>query len=250
MSKLGVGLTRILPLCALLLLFPTMMLPSIAFAQQLTATITPTQGSPGTTVTGTGTIGANSAGVFIGHPGDRVQVRWDDASFTILANTTAGNDGTFSVSFNVPSNATAGAHSPPPPPPTASDTCLRAPLPINPGTPNYSVAHEVVGEKMSMVFWCEVCADGTGVALLMKATPLVGSPFLCNAAFTVIQNGVQHNYIDLEPAPGSNLGWCNDLLVPITLIVTDYQFVQPQFDPAQALTVIYDFIVAVRLDIP
>ena len=131
-----------------------------------------------------------------------------------------------------------------------SATCLRAPLPINPGTPNYSVTHEVLGERMLMVFWREVCADGTGVALLMKATPLVGSPFLCSAAFTVIQNGVQHNYIDLEPAPGSDLGWCNDLLVPITLIVTEYQFGQAQFDPAQALTVIYDFIIAVRLDIP
>jgi murein DD-endopeptidase MepM/ murein hydrolase activator NlpD len=61
-------------------------------------------------VTGTGTIGANNTGVFIGHPGDRVQVRWDDASFTILANTTVGNDGTFRVSFTVPANATAGAH--------------------------------------------------------------------------------------------------------------------------------------------
>jgi hypothetical protein len=39
-----------------------------------------------------------------------VQVRWDDASFTILANTTVGSNGSFSVSFTVPANATVGAH--------------------------------------------------------------------------------------------------------------------------------------------
>src|SRR5215831_7411784 len=122
-----------------------------------------------------------------------------------------------------------------------SATCLPAQLPINPGTPNYSVTLDVLGERMLMVFWREVCVDGTGVALLMKATPLVGSPFLCSATFTVIQNGVQHNYIDLEPAPGSNVGWCNNLLVPTTLIVTEYNFGQAPFDPAQALTIIYDF---------
>jgi hypothetical protein len=110
MGKLMVGLRRLLPLCALLLVLPSLMRPDRAFAQQLSAAITPTQGPPGTQVTGTGTIGANSTGYFIGHPGDRVQVRWDDASYTILANTTVGNDGTFSVSFTVPANATAGTH--------------------------------------------------------------------------------------------------------------------------------------------
>ena len=36
---------------------------------------------------------------------------WDDTEGTILANTTVRSDGTFSASFNIPSNATAGAHS-------------------------------------------------------------------------------------------------------------------------------------------
>lgn len=133
-----------------------------------------------------------------------------------------------------------------------SDTCLSAPLPTDPGVSNYSVTHEVLGEKFSMVFWREVCEDGTGVALLMKATPEVGSPFLCSAAFTMIQNGVQHNYINLQSEPGGNDNdsWCADLFVPITLIVNGYEFVQTQFDPARALTIIYNFVVEVRLDIP
>jgi hypothetical protein len=79
-------------------------------AQKLTVAIDLSQGSPGTRVTGTGTIGTNPAGVFIGKPGDTIEVSWDDTGGTILANTIVKSDGTFTASFNIPSNATAGAH--------------------------------------------------------------------------------------------------------------------------------------------
>jgi hypothetical protein len=110
MRELIVGVARVLPLCVLLLILPSLVRPDVAFAQQLAAAINPTQGPPGTTVTGTGTIGYDQYGVFIGHPGDTIQVNWDDTGGIILANTTVRSDGTFSVSFQIPSNATEEAH--------------------------------------------------------------------------------------------------------------------------------------------
>ena len=50
MGKLVAGLARILPLCAVLLLFLTIMLPDRAFAQQLTVAQNPTQGTSGTLI--------------------------------------------------------------------------------------------------------------------------------------------------------------------------------------------------------
>jgi hypothetical protein len=52
--KLMVGVARILPLCAVLLVLPVMMLPDTALAQTSTVAIDPTQGPPGTLVIGTG----------------------------------------------------------------------------------------------------------------------------------------------------------------------------------------------------
>ena len=50
MGKLIVAAARFLLLCAVLLLFLTMMLPDIAFAQQPTLAMNPTQGPPGTSI--------------------------------------------------------------------------------------------------------------------------------------------------------------------------------------------------------
>jgi hypothetical protein len=99
MGKLLVAVAWFLPLCAVVLLLPAMMLSDIAFAQESTVTIDPTQGPPVTLVRGTETNW---------QLGDRMQISWDSGE--ILANTTVGSDGAFSASFNVPASATEGAH--------------------------------------------------------------------------------------------------------------------------------------------
>ena len=89
--------TRFLLLYVLLAL-PVIMSSDRAFAQQSGVSINPIQGPPGTKVTGTG---ANW------RPGDHMQVSWEDTG-SILANTIVSTNGTFSVPFNVPSNAAEG----------------------------------------------------------------------------------------------------------------------------------------------
>jgi hypothetical protein len=50
MGKLMVSLARLLTFCAVLLLFLTMTLPDIAFAQYPTLAMNPTYGPPGTLI--------------------------------------------------------------------------------------------------------------------------------------------------------------------------------------------------------
>src|SRR6266849_708675 len=89
-------------LCVLLLTISLSltMAPQAALAQSSTVSINPTQGPAGTHVTGTG---ANWT------TGDQIQISWaDDGS--ILTNTIVQSNGTFTVSFTIPSSSGQGAH--------------------------------------------------------------------------------------------------------------------------------------------
>jgi hypothetical protein len=85
----------------LTMLLPLNSLPRTAFAQGSSVTLNPTQGPAGTQVTGTGSNWSS---------GDTIVVQWDDNPPTTLATTTVQGDGTFTVSFTIPSNATQGNH--------------------------------------------------------------------------------------------------------------------------------------------
>jgi uncharacterized repeat protein (TIGR01451 family) len=71
--------------------------PRLALAGSVT--LNPSSGAPGTTVTATGSGWT---------PGNIIKVDWD--SPPAIAQTTVNSNGGFTVSFNVPSNATSGNH--------------------------------------------------------------------------------------------------------------------------------------------
>jgi hypothetical protein len=77
---------------------PLTMSSHMAFAQASSVNVNPTQGPPGTTVTGTGSNWA---------AGDQMQISWADDGST-LANTTIQSEGTFTANFKIPSNAGQG----------------------------------------------------------------------------------------------------------------------------------------------
>lgn len=132
-------------------------------------------------------------------------------------------------------------------PTLVSSTCLPAPLPTTPRTPNYSMTFSEYNGTAKLVFWREPCQDGTGTALMMQATPTTGTPFLCGSVATIIQDGQQLNNIIFRI--GSNgVSWCANLLIKTALIVDDGSSLKP----AKALTLIYSPIngSSARLDIP
>lgn len=131
---------------------------------------------------------------------------------------------------------------------SVSTTCLTAPLPSAPKTPNYSLSEKKFdGSELKLSFWRETCKDGAGSALLVRTVPVKGNPFLCGPELKIIQNAVQFNNISLRSTPLSS-GWCDNLFVPTTLIVdvtADSGGVP--FNPAKGLTVFYN---SIKLGIP
>lgn len=132
-----------------------------------------------------------------------------------------------------------------------SKTCLTAPLPSTPKTPNYKLTYsEYAGttyeESIDLIFWRERCTDNTGSALLVRAKPIVGNMFLCSGYFKIIQNNNQINNIKLLSTPESS-SWCDDLFIDTTLIVDQNNYDNTTFNPANALTIIYK---EKKLDIP
>ena len=65
------------------------------------ATVAPTSGLPGSSVTGSG---ANWT------PGDQIQAQWADDNSNLGSPAVVASDGTFKVSFKIPSSAAAGSH--------------------------------------------------------------------------------------------------------------------------------------------
>jgi len=155
------------------------------------------------------------------------------------------NDKRFFIEQNVRQQETALANTISPS--AVSGTCLKTPLPVTPKTPNYTItATDGANETIKLVFWHEKCADNTGWALLVRATPIVGTPFLCSSAFKVVQNAVQINDISLLSTPTSS-GWCDDMLVPATMIVDSRGVIQ--FDPAKALTLFFEPLVKPQISL-
>lgn len=119
-----------------------------------------------------------------------------------------------------------------------SPTCLTAPLPNTAKTPNYSLSEKKFdGSELKLTFWRETCKEGTGSVLLARAVPAQGNPFICSSELKIIQNGIQFNRISLQSAPNSS-SWCDDLFVPTTFIVDEFD--DAQFYPARGLTLIYN----------
>lgn len=131
--------------------------------------------------------------------------------------------------------------------------CLASPLPVTPKQPSYFITHTNYDytEGMTLTFWREACNGGAETALLMRATPAPSSvPFLCSVSMNIVQNGVQNNEIKLV-TKADGYSWCDDLLVPTTFLVSEYDFGQDPIISTGAMTVYYDSgDEQVKLDIP
>jgi hypothetical protein len=99
--------------------------------------------------------------------------------------------------------------------------------------------------------WRQPCEDGSGVlALLLRATPIVGSPTLCASNFLITQGGQQIEVGLAQTATGDT--FCtSDLLLPTTFSLERHD--GPPFDTDEAFRLIVKAggaDPAVTLDVP
>lgn len=120
-----------------------------------------------------------------------------------------------------------------------SPGCLPSPLPAPSGAPQAAGDTMNFGEGMRVEVWRQGCQDGTGSAVLMRATPAAGSPtpFLCSGDFRLQQNGLSYNALLSTSAGGAR--FCGDLAAPLTVVVEAATGPAIAFDREQAFTLAF-----------
>lgn len=89
-------------------------------------------------------------------------------------------------------------------------------------------------DRFQLAVWHLAC-DGT---VVVRVTPLQGTPFICSSSFVAIQGGRQYDSPKLVTARGSS-SFCGDLHVATSFYLDQWSF-GPTFDTAAAFTLIFE----------
>jgi hypothetical protein len=129
---------------------------------------------------------------------------------------------------------------------------ITQPFPVEPGTPNYTLELERYKEKIKLVFWRQLQADGTYIPFI-RVTPLTSNniAFICGASFKVIAGinlgkyGIHTTQLALSDnvsllAEGNNSSFCENISKPTTLIWDQWDH-KIKYDANQAFVIIYDY---------
>ena len=117
-----------------------------------------------------------------------------------------------------------------------SGTCFAGGLPASPTPP--VVGAEVlwdwgVPDRYRIDVWRVACQDGTGVALLLRATPITPDPFVCGGSLTLLQNGMQIQAALRQTQPSE---FCGELGVATTFSLERQSSSGPAFDNTLTFT--------------
>lgn len=122
-----------------------------------------------------------------------------------------------------------------------SDGCLPNPFPSTPAPP---VLTEVVTwgfgsppDRLLFEIWRQSCLDDSGVAVLLRASPLAPGPgYFCDSNLQIIQGGRQFNTIHAKSPAGP--GYCNGLYIPRTFALQVDPSGGVPFDESLAFTLV------------
>ena len=123
-----------------------------------------------------------------------------------------------------------------------SDGCLPDPFPTTPTPPvvaeNISWGFGSPSDRLRFEIWRQPCLDGSGVALLLRASPLSPGPgYFCDSNLAVLQGGHQFNTVQAKTCR-TRSGYCNGIYIPKTFLLE----VEPSggvlFDESRAFTLV------------
>ena len=122
-----------------------------------------------------------------------------------------------------------------------SDGCLPT-LPTTPVAPvvaeNISWGFGSGPDRLRFEIWRQSCLDGSGVALLLRASPLSPGPgYFCDNNLAVLQGGHQFNSVQAKDLQNVS-GYCNGLYIPKTFLLEVEPSGGVAFDEARAFTLI------------
>ena len=122
-----------------------------------------------------------------------------------------------------------------------SDGCLPTPAatPVPPVVAeNVSWGFGSPSDRLRFEIWRQPCLDGSGVALLLRASPLSPGPgYFCDDNLAVLQGSHQFDTVQAKDVQNVS-GYCNGLYIPKTFLLQ----VEPSggvlFDEARAFTLV------------
>jgi hypothetical protein len=116
-------------------------------------------------------------------------------------------------------------------------TCLPGGFPETPTPPVVSATGYWLDHQFYVDVWRVPCQDGSGeVALLLRATPITSSPFVCSPNFDFVQNGAAIDGRLL--LSGSEAGFCGNLPTATTFSLE--RVLGPALDNKAAFTLVID----------
>ena len=123
-----------------------------------------------------------------------------------------------------------------------SDGCLPNPFPTTPVPPvvaeNVSWGFGSPPDQLRFEIWRQSCLDDSGVALLLRVSPLSPGPaYFCDDNLQVIQGGHQFNTIVAKDLQNLS-GYCNGLYIPKTFALEVEPSGGVPFNESQAFTLV------------
>jgi hypothetical protein len=122
----------------------------------------------------------------------------------------------------------------------ATASCfIPQPFPVAPppGAQSVSFTSNSLGDVVEGIWWRQSCGTDGSTVMFLRVTPRAGIPFVCGSAFTLVQNGTQHDVKLTQIYNGSS--FCGDLHAATTLMMTNWSF-DPPFDPVAASDLYFD----------
>ena len=93
-------------------------------------------------------------------------------------------------------------------------------------------------DRLGFEIWRQPCADGSGVALLLRASPLSPGPgYFCDDNLAVLQGSHQFDTVQAKDVQNVS-GYCNGLYIPKTFLLQVEPSGGVAFDDARAFTLV------------
>jgi hypothetical protein len=123
-----------------------------------------------------------------------------------------------------------------------SDQCLPNPLPTTPAPPvvaqNVTWGFGSSPDFLRFEIWRQACLDGSGVAVLLRASPVTSTPaYFCDDNLQIIQGGRQFNTVDAKTL-AIELGYCGGIYTPKTFALQVAPSGGVPFNESQAFTLV------------
>lgn len=120
------------------------------------------------------------------------------------------------------------------------EACVTSPIPTVPVGPTVERNYSWFDEAFEMTAWRFPCNQSFS-NVIITINPTSPSTFICSSQLTLVQDGVQSDreFVLLQD-PERYLGFCGNIYVTTSFILTHHELITPQIDIQQSFDIFWD----------